>query len=289
MRNERERAGAHGQDHVVDGGAGGVLQPFDVVEADGGESHAPAPGQRHVERGAGGGEGESGLSGRFRRGLARPSLGIQPLVGPDPDPAHVEYPVTGAHHVLGDLEGPHGPGHRRLAHQLEAARDVLVDRSGRIGDVGGSGRRRGRLEVEEHREQRGAGHPVHGGMVHLGDDGDALVGQALDDPHLPQRLGPVELVTGDVAGQVGQLAQAAGTGHGRPPHVVVDVEVGVVDPHRMAQAERDLDQPPPEDRGAGDPGGDGLLHPLEGVAPGTVDGSRTMVMATCMWRLGVSR
>ena len=57
-----------------------------------------------------------------------------------------------------------------------------------------------------------------------------------------------------------------GSGHGGQPHVVVDVEVGVVHPDRVAQAERHLDQPAPEDRGAGDAGGDRLLHPLEGVA-----------------------
>ena len=144
--------------------------------------------------------------------------------------------------------------------------------AGGADDLRRSHRRRLRLEVEEDGEQGGAGHPVHRGMVHLGDDGDALVGQALDDPHLPQGLGPVERMTGDVAGQVGQLAQATRTGHRGPPHVVVDVEVGVVDPHRVTQAERDLHQPTPEHRGAGDPGGDGLLHPLEGIAPG--DGGR---------------
>ena len=75
--------------------------------------------------------------------------------------------------------------------------------------------------------------------------------QPLDDPDLPQRLGAVELAAGDVAGQVGQLPQAARAGDGGAPDVVVDVEVGVVDPDRVAQPEGDLDQPPAEDRGLG--------------------------------------
>ena len=124
------------------------------------------------------------------------------------------------------------------------------------------------LQVEEHREELGPGHPVHGGVVHLGDEADPVVGQPLDDPHLPQRLRPVELVAGDVPGQVGQLAQPARAGDRGQPHVVVDVEVGVVDPDRVAQPEGHLDQPAPEHRCPGDAGGDGLLHPLEGVAPG---------------------
>ena len=58
-----------------------------------------------------------------------------------------------------------------------------------------------------------------------------------------------------------------GLGHRGPSHVVVDVEPGVVDPHRVAEAERHLDQPAPEHRGGGDAAGDPLLHPLERVAP----------------------
>ncbi len=89
--------------------------------------------------------------------------------------------------------------------------------------------------------------------------------ETLDDPHLPQRPRPVELVTRDVTGQVGQLPEAAGARHGGQTDVVVEVEGGVVDPHRVAQAERHLDQAAAEHRGAGESLGDPLLHPGERV------------------------
>ena len=57
----------------------------------------------------------------------------------------------------------------------------------------------------------------------------------------------------------------AGLGYRRQPDVIVDVEVGIVDPDRVPQPERDLDQAAPEDRRQRDPGADRLLHPFEGV------------------------
>ena len=91
---------------------------------------------------------------------------------------------------------------------------------------------------------------------------------ALDHPDLPQRLGPVELAAGDVAGQVGQFEETPGRGDGGAADVVVDVEVGVVHPHRVAQAERDLDQQPSEHGRLVGARGDLGLHLGERVAAG---------------------
>ena len=243
-------AGANGQDDVVHRAPGGVLQPLDVVEPDGGEGHVAAPGEGGVERGPRGGQGEGGVRA------------TGPVGGSQPDPADVEHPLAGPDHVTDHLEGTQGTGHPGLGHELERRGDPLVDRglgSGLLGCRIG-------FEIEQHREQFGSRHPVDGRMVHLDDDPDITLGQSLHDPHLPQRSGPIELVTGDLAGQLGELEQPPGPGHRRPPDVVVDVEATVVHPHRVAEAERHLHQPAPEHRGGGDAVGDPLLHPLERVA-----------------------
>ncbi len=46
--------------------------------------------------------------------------------------------------------------------------------------------------------------------MHLREDRDLAVGQTLDDVHLPQRAGAIERDAGQVAGDLGQLAIAAG-------------------------------------------------------------------------------
>src|SRR3989475_2832703 len=80
-------------------------------------------------------------------------------------------------------------------------------------------------------------------MVDLGDDGEALPAlEALDDPHLPERLGAVELLGHDAAREALQLLRVARPREARVPDVVVDVEVRVVPPHRVA-----LDRGPGED------------------------------------------
>ena len=124
------------------------------------------------------------------------------LVVPLADPPDVEDPKTGAHDVERNLDGSEGTGHQRAGHQLDAGGHPLVDR-GRImrRPLGGIG-----FEVEEHGEERRTGHAVHRRVVHLGDEGDAATEHALDHPDLPQWLAAVELLAGDVAGQVAELA-----------------------------------------------------------------------------------
>ena len=45
---------------------------------------------------------------------------------------------------------------------------------------------------------------------------------------------------GDLAGQLRQLAAAAGRGRADPEDVVVEVEVRILDPHRVGEPERHL-------------------------------------------------
>jgi hypothetical protein len=62
----------------------------------------------------------------------------------------------------------------------------------------------------------------------------------------------VQLAAVDVGREVAQLAHAPRGRQRGPSQVVVDVEFGVVDPDRVAQAHRHLDQAALEHRGQGD-------------------------------------
>ncbi len=80
-------------------------------------------------------------------------------------------------------------------------------------------------------------------MVHLGEERGAVALEAFDDMHLPQRTVGVELAAHDTRDEGIQLGAPAGRRQAGPAQVVVDLEVGVVDPHRMVQAERNAHRP----------------------------------------------
>ena len=125
---------------------------------------------------------------------------------------------------------------------------------------GGCGR-----QVEEVDEQLGARDPVDRGVVDLADERDVAVVQALHDVDLPQGPGAVERHPDDGPRQVGQLAGAARRGEHVPADVVVEVEVGVLDPQRVVQPERHLHHPAPERRLAHQAVGHERLQVLERV------------------------
>jgi hypothetical protein len=96
-------------------------------------------------------------------------------------------------------------------------------------------------------------------VVDLRHQGPAIVLDALDHPHLPQRLGPVEPLGHDPADEPAQLVLAARRRQRGVADVVLEVEVGIVDPHRPPQRQRhggDLlpvaghQRQPPADRSA---------------------------------------
>ena len=161
------------------------------------------------------------------------------------------------------LERARGSGPPRPGHQLEAGRDAVVELA--PADLGRSARirARGRTAPTAARRRR----------PRRRCEWCILATTAICRPRVPRRstsptaAGPVELVAGDVAGEVGQLAQPAGRGHRGPAHVVVDVE---------ARGRRPTPGGPggtaPRPAGAGTPGRSGmrstigLPDPLEGVA-----------------------
>jgi hypothetical protein len=77
-------------------------------------------------------------------------------------------------------------------------------------------------------------------VVGLRQHGEAVAAvEALDNPHLPERLVPVEALAEDAAREAPELLLGARLGEGRVADVVAQVEVRVVDPARPALAERD--------------------------------------------------
>ncbi len=94
------------------------------------------------------------------------------------------------------------------------------------------------LEIEQHGGEIDAGDAVDERVVGLGDQREPVALEPLDQPGLPQRLVPVERLGGDPRGQQKQLLLAAGRRQRRVADVVLDVEVGIVDPQGPAGLER---------------------------------------------------
>lgn len=147
-------------------------------------------------------------------------------------------------------EGTAGVAHQRpeLAsrgeHRAGAVGDLFEGEPQRRGD--GPGRPRGRLRdrfvgvgAEEPGHQAHARRAVHHAVVHLGEQGEAVALQALDDPHLPERAVAVEGLGEDARGQVLQLGLPTRAGKRRVADVVVEVEVVVVHPGGMSGERRE--------------------------------------------------
>jgi hypothetical protein len=77
----------------------------------------------------------------------------------------------------------------------------------------------------------------------LGQDRETVVGKSLDQPQFPQRAVAIERLGEDPAAQPLELGVAAWLGQRGVAHMVGEVEVRVVDPHRAALAERHEREP----------------------------------------------
>ncbi len=74
------------------------------------------------------------------------------------------------------------------------------------------------------------------------------LGQPLDHVQLPQRAAAVQRAGEDPRHRLGQLPVVAGRRHGGLADVEVEVEVGVLDPVRVVEPERDGHEPPAQRR-----------------------------------------
>ena len=99
--------------------------------------------------------------------------------------------------------------------------------------------------------------------MHLGDDRDAVLLEPFDVPQLPQRAGAVERTAGDLGGERRELARSTGRRQRGAAHVVVEVEVGILDPQRVVQVERHGHEAAPERREQVHPLPQQVAHPVD--------------------------
>jgi hypothetical protein len=92
--------------------------------------------------------------------------------------------------------------------------------------------------VEQHGREVHPGDPVHERVVRLADQREPVALEALHEPHLPERLGPIQALREDPADQERELVVVTGRRQRRVPDVVLDVHPWVVHPQRLAGAER---------------------------------------------------
>ena len=96
-------------------------------------------------------------------------------------------------------------------------------------------------------------HAVGQHVVDLADHRHPTAGQPFCDVHLPERAAAVQRAGGDLTDQVVELTPAARLGYDSPSDVVVQVDLDVVQPHRVMHFPGRLDQLPSERRQGAQP------------------------------------
>ena len=103
-----------------------------------------------------------------------------------------------------------------------------------------------RRDVEEFREEFGSGHAVDDRVVEFGDQTDLASIEPLDQVHLPRRLIAVKRPAHDLRRHLVQFHLPARVRQGCPMKVVVEIEIWVLHPTRVVEAEGDLDESAPK-------------------------------------------
>jgi hypothetical protein len=93
--------------------------------------------------------------------------------------------------------------------------------------------------------------------------------QPVDEVQLPERAGVIERLRDDLRDLLGELAVAARRGQCHVPHVVIDVENGIVDPVRVVEPKRDAEELPAQGRREMDTPGHEVSQdlPVTGASP----------------------
>ena len=211
-------AGDRRQDDIVDGAAGGVLDPLQVGEARPYPGKAPIGTDIDVERG--GGRTDSG-AGEGTRCLEAVDDGSRRHA------RRTEH-GPGATNDLGRLR-------RTLDHRLGQHLRLARLRAGDPG-LGGVERLGVGSGIEQHRRDVDPGDAVDQAVMGLGDDRKAVVLDAVDQPDLPQRLRAIKPLREDSRREDLQLLLASGGGERRVAQVVGEVELRIVDPFRTSLA-----------------------------------------------------
>ena len=217
-----QRARHHRQHDVVDGAPERVLDDLEVLQRTPHPREAPMGADVHVQR-------------RRRRGVEhRPHdlpHALRRLARRGERAVGVRQRIGRARRQL----------HPRAQRPLRTRRQQLQGARLAVGlprFAGVAHRRRLGREVEQHGRQVDPGDPVDQRVVGLGDQRATIVLQALDQPHLPQRLGAVELLGEDARGEVAQLLPIPRRRQRRVAHVVLEVEARIIHPHGAPAVER---------------------------------------------------
>ena len=218
-----------GDEQVIDGHPGALADPLDVIQGKGLEHESAAPAHHDVEgRVATATESVTGGGGQLPAGLGIVFFHF----------AHIGHALADLGITLypGSWQVDQGPGH-----QLELAGGSL-----RLPVFVALGFRCLAAGQVKFFQQAGCARAVCIGMVHQAHQGDLVVLEALHYPAQPQRLGHIQGPGVDLGHQFTEGLAIAGRGAGDTPQVVVRVEIGVVHPYRVVQAEGHLQGLPAE-------------------------------------------
>lgn len=129
-------------------------------------------------------------------------------------------------------------------------------------------------------------------MVHFADEREAVVRHSLGEVELPQRVGAVERCAGDPSDHLVELAATARARHLDTAQVIVEVDRAVLEPHRMMQLPRDVDESVPQRVEQVQPSGDGASEHVErelAVEVGGVDDRHLQRVRVQVGRLAVEQ
>ena len=117
--------------------------------------------------------------------------------------------------------------------------------------------------IDERGERGHTGDAVGDGVVHLDEEPHTLVRKAGQEPHLPQRPGPVQRAAAECLAGQQELPLVARRRHGVHADVLGDVERLGIRPHRPPQPRSGPVQDLTKARGQVQPPADGLAHGLD--------------------------
>ena len=215
-----QRTGRGGQDQVVEGDAEVAGRLLDV-------------GQRERRGREAATRCDDVVDERRRRREILGQIRIAPaLLGL---PAHPLHRPGGLVHQRRQPAQLTGVVPRRTLEQVGSCGRVGADRRERTADLRF-------LRLDRHRQLVGRRHPVGEHVVHLMDHGNFIARQPFCDIHLPQGTVAIQRGAGDLADQLVELTPPARGRNLRPADVVVDVDLGVLHPHRVMELQRNVDQ-----------------------------------------------
>ena len=135
----------------------------------------------------------------------------------------------------------------QLPDQFQVLPGVVLERDGRkLGLAGVFGLRRlpardaawFRRQIEQRLRHQHAGLPVHRGMMDLDVVGHIAVIETIDHRDPPQRTVAVEQLRMQLAGAVFELRLRSGAGEREALHVIVQIDLIVLDPDRVGELQR---------------------------------------------------